>query len=294
MHAIPHPKTRMHVLVAMLVATVLASPAMAQPVETGTTNVLGNSIPGFTAVTVALGYIDFSGVETVVAISPPPPINVPPWVRLTIATGYDEAAIQSVKWTKDGVVLSSTSNTLFIANAAPSDSGYYRALVTIGGTVKPTDNRLIRVSSPPNQQLLNLSSRATITPASPTLIGGFVVAPGPRPLSERKFLLLRAVGPSLASVGVARPLAAPVLRVYRADGTEFPQSSLRPSLSNYAHIVGAFPLTAGAGDVSVVALFPSGVYSVHVFSADGGTGDVLLEIYELPENAWPPGVPVPL
>jgi len=145
------------------------------------------------------------------------------------------------------------------------------------------------VTNPPRQQLLNLSSRTTISPANPNLIGGFVIAASPGKLNESKQLFIRAVGPSLAAHGVAQPLLHPTLRLFRADGSEVPvfiPASSNPYHSAFEQATGAFPLPPGSDDAATVVTLPAGVYTAHASSKDGGTGDVLLEIYEVPVSAF--------
>lgn len=273
----------------------LATPARAQS-DGIPVNVLPNFVPGGTSVTVALGYIDYSGIYFIVAPQPRPPVNVGPDTTLTLTTGYDETTIQSVKWMKDGVPLPSTASKLYFPNPTESDSGTYTAAVTIGGVVKPTDFVIIRVSNPPRQQLLNLSSRTTISPANPTLIGGFVINRSPGQLNESKQLLIRAVGPSLASHGVEHPLLHPSLRLFRSDGSEvslFNPAGAVPYFPYYEQVTGAFPLGSGTDDAAALVTLPAGVYSAHASAKDGGTGDVLLEIYEVPSSALQLGLAIP-
>jgi hypothetical protein len=46
--------------------------------------------------------------------------------------------------------------------------------------------------------------------------------------------------------------------------------------------VGAFALDLGSRDAALVAALPPGSYTAQVRGADGGTGEALIEIYELP------------
>ncbi|MBS0632054.1 MAG: hypothetical protein JSS11_09085 [Verrucomicrobia bacterium] len=277
-------------LLALAGLLAFASLASSQAQGTPPAVPIGNSIPGGSRVIVALGYTDYSGIQPIMAIPPPPPVNVQVGSGLTITTGYDDATIESVQWTKNDIAIQNLPvgfNILSFASATEADSGYYSAAVTIGGVVKPTNRILIRVTNPPRQQLLNLSSRTTISPANPNLIGGFVIAASPGQLNESKQLFIRAVGPSLAAHGVAQPLLHPTLHLFRANGSEVPvfiPASSSPYHSAFEQATGAFPLPPGSDDAATVVTLPAGVYSVHASSKDGGTGDVLLEIYEVPAS----------
>ena len=68
--------------------------------------------------------------------------------------------------------------------------------------------------SAPAAELKNISTRALVGTGDNALIPGFVIS---GPGSQR--ILLRAVGPSLASFGVSAPIADPTPTLYRGDGT---------------------------------------------------------------------------
>jgi hypothetical protein len=138
--------------------------------------------------------------------------------------------------------------------------------------------------------LLNSSTRATLTPASPRLIGGIVMS------DQKSFaVLVRAVGPALTDLGVENALPDPVLRFFDAEGKPADGYILSvvvaqvigaPTIQDLIELagerVGAFPLPAGGGDVAHLVLFPPGAYTAHVTSASGASGEVLLECYDVP------------
>ncbi len=53
-------------------------------------------------------------------------------------------------------------------------------------------------------------------------------------------------------------------------------------LASSFNAVGAFALPAGSRDAAVELTLAPGGYTVHVSPATGATGEVLIEIYELP------------
>lgn len=192
-------------------------------------------------------------------------------------------------WKKDSTTLSQTSRTLVLASVSAADSGAY--------AVPGFETVTVRVEEPNRQRLLNLSTRATISAQQPFFITGFVVSSDPAASAQPKSVLLRVVGPTLAGQGVADPLAKPAVRIFRADGTEVQAlndntpGGARARLGLLAARLGAFPLPNDSADAVKYLLLPSGVYSAHVYSADGGTGTVLLELYEVsPEDAWSLGI----
>lgn len=115
--------------------------------------------------------------------------------------------------------------------------------------------------------------------AGEILIGGFVVTG-----SGTKTVLVRAVGARLAGFGLAGALADPKLDVYRgalrvADNGDWAQGVTAADFT----AAGAFGLDADAKSAAVKLTLTAGAaYTVHVSATRTATGDVLLEVYELP------------
>jgi len=170
--------------------------------------------------------------------------------------------------------------------------------VWVAGTPAPESIALAEVydAGAPPARLVNLSARANVGTGSDILIAGFGVTG-----STSETVLLRAVGPGLASTfGLGGILYNPVLTLYDsalpakviAKNTGWGNA---PSLGNPAVItgieqasgpvmseVGAFSLSAGSADSSLIATLPPGSYTVQVTGLNSGTGDALVEIYEVP------------
>jgi hypothetical protein len=125
----------------------------------------------------------------------------------------------------------------------------------------------------------NLSARTRVGTGGDILIAGFALA-GTTP----KTLLIRAIGPTLASFGVTGALADPLLEVYRgaekiAENDNWPGTS---ELQSSAATVGAFFLPIGSKDAVLILTLPAGTYSAQVRGANATTGVALVEVYELP------------
>ncbi len=123
----------------------------------------------------------------------------------------------------------------------------------------------------------NLSARNKVGTGGNILIAGFTLSG-----SGTRNLLIRAVGAKLAEFGVSGVLADPKLQIYR-DSTKIAENdnwdaSLVPTFVS----VGAFGLTSGSKDAAIITSLPAGGYTVQVSGSDGGVGEALIEIYELP------------
>ncbi|MBL9188712.1 MAG: immunoglobulin domain-containing protein [Opitutaceae bacterium] len=130
--------------------------------------------------------------------------------------------------------------------------------------------------------LVNLSCRARVGTGADILIAGFSIQ-GPEP----RRLLIRAVGPTLAALGVTGVLADPKLELTPLGGStpiasnDNWDASLAPAFAS----VGAFALTAGSSDAALVTTLGPGSYTVQVSGVGTGTaaqGVALVEVYELP------------
>jgi hypothetical protein len=135
---------------------------------------------------------------------------------------------------------------------------------------------------PTAPRMVNISSRGFVGTGNDVLIGGFVVT-GDQP----RQVLIRGVGPTLATLGVTAPvLADPLLSLYR-NGTAINQNDNWGSagdgaaLSAAATAVGAFALPGGSKDAALLTALQPGVYSVIVSGVGNTTGIALVEIYEV-------------
>jgi hypothetical protein len=286
-------KSRPASLLLLGVLAAFSSPAASQDILPGPDVIVAHPLnysPQYQSTTVTLGY--GTGPYTFVAVPPNLPIDVPPGAGLTLVTGYTDNDATSVDWYKDDKRLDlSTSGSLVMITTA-SNSGIYRAVIHRAAGDIETERATIRIGRPPALPLLNLSTRATIAPSNRTLIAGFVIAPTPMKFNETKTVLIRGVGPSLAKFGVQTPLANPRTRIYDAKGVEVQQARAQVYLgytaADLAAAVGAFPLLPGSTEFQDYLSLSPGAYSVHIDSPTGDSGEILVEIYEIPVTAFFP------
>jgi hypothetical protein len=149
--------------------------------------------------------------------------------------------------------------------------------------------------SPSDARLVNFSAAASVGTSSSPFLVGFAIGAGPSGASET--VLLRAVGPTLASLGVAAPLSATVLTVYDAEGNIIATNAgwgnapaagnstvpagVEPASAGLMDQLGAFSLPVGSADSALVVTLPPGVYSLEISGVSAGAGTGLAEIYEI-------------
>jgi hypothetical protein len=142
--------------------------------------------------------------------------------------------------------------------------------------------------------LSNLSARANVGAGANALIAGFVVSG-----ESAETILIRGMGPTLGTLGVAGALQNPVITVY--DGNQLPIASntgwstapvpgsspvkagIEQATASLFSTAGAFqPSSAASADSAMVITLPAGAYTVQVTGSGNGTGVALAEFYEIP------------
>ncbi|HEX4632168.1 MAG TPA: hypothetical protein VH188_14515 [Chthoniobacterales bacterium] len=123
-------------------------------------------------------------------------------------------------------------------------------------------------------RMANISTRGLVGTGQGQLIGGFIITGGP------KFVMIRAMGPSLAAAGVSPALANPSLALY-AGSTQLAANDDWKTNANVADIIASG--IAPADDLEAVLLIrlEPGAYTTVVSGAGGTTGIGLVEIYEV-------------
>ena len=183
---------------------------------------------------------------------------------------------------------SSQRAEIVAANLAPSDRlesalietvapGSYTAILS--GVNSASGIGLVEVydlETTSDSTLANLSTRGFVGTGDNVLIGGLVVAEGDNPIT-----VLRAIGPALASAGIANPLNDPVLELYDANGTLI---ALNDNWKDGQPIAAKATLLNPIDDreaTIVVSLRPGG-YTAIVRGKGNTTGVALVEAYRIP------------
>jgi len=127
-----------------------------------------------------------------------------------------------------------------------------------------------------NSTLANISTRGAISPGSDVMIGGFIIFGN----GGNTRVLIRSVGPSLASSGVANAMPDPTLELRDVNGTlivendnwkDGPQTEIEETT------------LAPANDLesAIVTTLPSGPYTAVIHERNGQSGVGLVEVYNL-------------
>ena len=130
---------------------------------------------------------------------------------------------------------------------------------------------------PAPRQFLNISTRGFVGGGEHNLIAGFIIG-GNSPIGT--VVAVRAIGPSLATAGVADPLADPLLGIYDSQGTlitfndDWNQAPIEqrvgPNLAPTDPHESAFQIVLAGGR-----------YTAIVTGVNGGTGTAVVEVYDL-------------
>lgn len=153
------------------------------------------------------------------------------------------------------------------------DAGTYTCLVTtVMGTVT---SRAVKVTVVPAGRIVNVSTRVFAGGAAGSPICGFVIGG-----TATMPVVVRAVGPTLATFGVADALPDPTMKLTRPDGTWERIQDWDAGDAAQMEASGAFPLHAGSADAAMLTSLVPGPYTSIASDALGGQGVVLLEAYD--------------
>jgi hypothetical protein len=122
--------------------------------------------------------------------------------------------------------------------------------------------------------MANISTRGLVGTGQGQLIGGFIITGGP------KLVMIRAIGPSLAAVGVSPALANPALTLY-AGGNQLAANDDWRTNANVADIIASGIAPGNDLEAALLIRLEPGAYTTVVSSADDTTGIGLVEIYEV-------------
>jgi hypothetical protein len=127
-----------------------------------------------------------------------------------------------------------------------------------------------------DSKLANISTRGSVGTADDALIGGFIVGN-----VDTATVIVRALGPSLASAGVSGVLADPSLTIYDSNGSAIASNGNWQDDVNSPEVQKNGLAPMNPVESAIVLKLPAGAYTTIVNGADGGTGVGLVEVYAL-------------
>lgn len=131
---------------------------------------------------------------------------------------------------------------------------------------------------PAQHALLNISTRGFVQGGNDVLIAGFTVA-GNGPVGTP--ILVRALGPSLSTFGIANPLADPVIELHDATGALLASNNdWRDSQANEINATHLSP--PNDRESAILTTLPGGAFTAILGSATGAPGTAVVEVYNLP------------
>lgn len=132
------------------------------------------------------------------------------------------------------------------------------------------------LSQTSNSTLANISTRGAVGPASEVMIGGFIIFGN----GGSTRVLVRSVGPSLASAGIPNPMPDPTLELRDVNGTLIIENDNWRDGAQTEIQETALPPTNDL-ESAVVTTLPSGPYTAIVRERNGQSGIGLVEVYNL-------------
>jgi hypothetical protein len=176
------------------------------------------------------------------------------------------------------------ANDLEAATVQTLAPGAYTAIVR--GTNNPTGFanstgiglvEMYDLTETTNSLLANISTRGFVDTGDNVMIGGFIVGAG----SSGK-ILVRALGPSLASAGISGALADPLLEVHDSNGATIKTNDNWQSDASASEIQAAGLAPSNVNEAAILSPLSPGAYTTVVRGQGSSTGVALLEAYNLP------------
>jgi arylsulfate sulfotransferase len=172
-----------------------------------------------------------------------------------------------------------------LAPTNPSESATLQSLAPAAYTVAVTGKdstpgislvEIYDLSPGSNSKLANIATRGSVGLGDSVLIGGFIVGD-----VASATVVVRALGPSLASFGVSDPLSDPTLTIYDVNGSAIASNDNWQDDINATDIQQNGLAPVNALESAIVLHLPAGAYSAIVRGTGDGTGVGLVEIYNL-------------
>jgi hypothetical protein len=184
---------------------------------------------------------------------------------------------QSTEIQATGIAPQDPRESAIIATLPP---GAYTA--TLAGMNGDTGVGLVEIydlNSNANAKLANIATRGSVQTADNVMIGGFAL--GGSSINPAK-VVVRALGPSLGSAGIANALNNPTLQLFDSNGQSVASNDNWQDDAGQASQLQALNLApTNQSESAIVTMLPPGLYTAVVAGQGGGTGIGLIEVYAI-------------
>lgn len=157
---------------------------------------------------------------------------------------------------------------LFWDDKHPTTAGHYQ-------TAKGANDALSLPFTPPGKAV-NLATRVFVDTGERVAVAGFIVT-GNVP----KKVLIRGIGPSLAANGVPTPLADPTLTLFDNTGNVVMTNDDWKNSPDATEIMNTGIAPKNDLESAIIASLPPGNYTASLAGKNSGTGNGLVEVYDL-------------
>jgi hypothetical protein len=130
--------------------------------------------------------------------------------------------------------------------------------------------------SPSGSHFANISTRMDVGTGNNVMIAGFIVSG-----SQSKTIIVRALGPTLGSYGVANALNDPMLELHDSSGATIATNDDWQTGSQASQISSSGYAPINSNEPALIATLPAGAYTAIVRGYNNSTGVALVEVYEL-------------
>jgi hypothetical protein len=184
----------------------------------------------------------------------------------------------------NGLTPASALESVIVATLPPADpampgTGSYTAIVK--GVNDTTGTALVEVydldAAIAEATLANISTRGFVETGDGAMIGGFIAGAG----TSAGQVLIRAIGPSLAGMGVDNPLLDPTLELHNASGATVATNDNWAD-SDEANIQATGLAPTNSAESAILTNLASGAYTAIVRGKNDTIGVGLVEVYYLP------------
>ncbi len=174
-----------------------------------------------------------------------------------------------------GLTPNDPAESLIVATLAP---GGYTAVLR--GTAGSSGVALFELYDldPASSRISNLSTRGEASSGNQAMIAGFIIG-GTEPTE----ILIRAIGPSLTSLGVSGALLDPVLELRGSDGSLIAENDTWRSNQQEQILATTIP-PSDDKESAIIATLAPGNYTALVTGAGTSSGIALVEVYNLTSN----------